>query len=242
MEKIKILWTGGWDSTYRVLKLRQREVIIEPYYFRFGRRSEEREIETVNYLTRLIIEDNKTRCIIKKLTLYDNSSLPKDSESEEQAFLNLRNITFLGSQYIKLAKLARCISNLELCIHKDDKAHRIITQEAQLKLFSSEAFGEYYQVDGQNTSNRDVVTLFGSFRFPLLELTKLEMKEIAEKEGFADFMDQTWFCHHPVRNRPCGYCNPCIYTIQEGMRYRFDTIALIRYYLLSGLKKILGKR
>jgi hypothetical protein len=33
-------------------------------------------------------------------------------------------------------------------------------------------------------------------------------------------MDMTWFCHTPVRGRPCGICAPCVYTIEEGLARR----------------------
>jgi len=33
-------------------------------------------------------------------------------------------------------------------------------------------------------------------------------------------MEMTWFCHRPVRGKPCGLCAPCVYTIEEGLARR----------------------
>ena len=41
---IKILWTGGWDSTYRIIELSRRPVNIQPIYvYGDGRISENYE-------------------------------------------------------------------------------------------------------------------------------------------------------------------------------------------------------
>jgi hypothetical protein len=42
-------------------------------------------------------------------------------------------------------------------------------------------------------------------------------------------MELTWFCHRPIRGEPCGVCNPCIYTIQEGLGVRVPASGRRRY-------------
>ena len=44
-------------------------------------------------------------------------------------------------------------------------------------------------------------------------------------------ISKTWFCHNPIRGKPCGYCNSCMYTIEEGLYERFGILALIRFSL-----------
>ena len=39
MKKVKVLWTGGFDSTFRVTQLSRMDVEIEPYYLSDGRLS-----------------------------------------------------------------------------------------------------------------------------------------------------------------------------------------------------------
>jgi hypothetical protein len=54
------------------------------------------------------------------------------------------------------------------------------------------------------------------------------MHEIARQHGFADVMALTWFCHSPRNDKPCGVCNPCEYTIEEGLGWRVPWSSKIR--------------
>ena len=65
------------------------------------------------------------------------------------------------------------------------------------------------------------MTIFGAFSFPLFETTKLDMARVAGQRGWDAIMHMTWFCHRPGRDQqPCGHCNPCLYTIEEGLGWR----------------------
>src|SRR5690606_16686943 len=239
MQEIKILWTGGWDSTFRILMLRKYNVTIVPYYIYFKeRKTNDIELAVIQKIRDKIIELPDTNCSITDVVIFDESN--NVSQEIKQAYINLRNKSFLGGQYVQLSELALRVENLELGIHKDDKAHKFIQEFGVLEKIKSE-YGNVLILDKEKTSNKDVINLFGNFRFPLLNLTKVEMKKIAEKEGVLHIMNETIFCHHLIKNKPCGYCNPCIYTIQEGLSYRFGNLGLIRYYLSYPLKKILGK-
>jgi hypothetical protein len=74
--------------------------------------------------------------------------------------------------------------------------------------------------------------IFGKFSFPILSISKLEMKDWAEATGTLPIMELTWFCHRPTaKAEPCGTCHPCEVTIREGMNYRFSLRSRIRYHL-----------
>src|SRR5690606_27941094 len=73
--------------------------------------------------------------------------------------------------------------------------------------------------------------LFKYFRFPLFDKTKRQMRAEAAAAGFDELMALTWFCHRPVRGEPCGRCNPCIYTIEEGLADRVPWRGRLRYRL-----------
>jgi hypothetical protein len=57
------------------------------------------------------------------------------------------------------------------------------------------------------------------------------MREEAMRQNFADLMQLTWFCHRPRKGQPCGTCNPCIYTIEEGLGDRIPFANRARYYV-----------
>lgn len=49
MKVIKILWTGGWDSTFRIVELSRKEVTICPLYvIDNDRKSKNFEIKAMN--------------------------------------------------------------------------------------------------------------------------------------------------------------------------------------------------
>ena len=61
-----------------------------------------------------------------------------------------------------------------------------------------------------------------------------EAAEIDQADLYGDFEDVmklTWFCHRPRRGQPCGTCNPCIYTIEEGLGERVPMSGRLRYHL-----------
>ena len=74
----------------------------------------------------------------------------------------------------------------------------------------------------------DDVSIFSYFSFPLLQISKKDMKRIAAEKGFLDILEKTWFCHTPWHNRPCGTCTPCDLTIKEGFDYRIPKVSKLR--------------
>lgn len=223
---IKVLWTGGWDSTFRILSLADKHVHVEPYYLVTDRESKDVEIATMQRIREQIMARSSTLFTLAPLTLIDESSLHSDAQIT-QAFKSLLKRTFIGQQYEVLALLAKQHQGLELCIHRDDKAFKLIESVGETDEFD-DLVGKNVQLNRQN-SPQDLVTVFGDFRFPILDFTKLEMKAYAEQHGFIDLMNETWFCFTPIQGKSCGLCNPCKYTIEEGMAYRFTDKALHRY-------------
>lgn len=225
---IKILWTGGWDSSFRVISLAGKEVTIQPYYVSDNRVSEKKELDAIAEITNELLKSGDTKSIIAPLQIVSSHEIQKDEEISASYHALLKK-KFMGSQYDWLARLAKNNEGLELSIHRDDMAFEIIKTFGKVSLINDEA-GDYYVVD-RNESPKDIVNVFGKFRFPLLELSKIDMKKLAESKGFADLMNKTWFCHHPIDDKPCGFCHPCKYTIEEGMSFRFTIAALRRYKL-----------
>jgi len=87
----------------------------------------------------------------------------------------------------------------------------------------------------------DEYTIFGRFSFPILNLTKLDMNRLARERGWQEIMLQTWFCHRPVKDKPCGRCNPCRYTVEEGMGFRIPRMRVLMGQFRKGFLKPLKK-
>jgi len=142
----------------------------------------------------------------------------------------LRSRSHLGGQYDWLARFAlqHGLTDLELAIHRDDRAAAFL----QPHVVREEGGGDPYFRLGDHPPDDDLL-VFRDFRFPVFDKTKRDMQRLARRYGFAELMELTWFCHIPTADgQPCGRCNPCRYTIDEGLARRIPLKARIRNHRL----------
>jgi hypothetical protein len=212
---INVLWTGGWDSTFRVLDATlNHRIQVKPYYIidrdRGGHVMELAAIDAIRGKARARGAD------ILPLETVERSAIPASSSITE-ALLAMRGEDNVGLQYEWLARFAKSLGQpLELTIHKDDKAHALL--------------------QGTDVAANPV---FRYFTFPILDMTKVQMRSVAQASGFLDLMDLTWFCHRPIHGRSCGVCGPCCYTRDEGLGYRISLEGRLRDTFRSIKRKIL---
>ena len=223
---VNIFWTGGYDSTFRMVQLSTLQVTIQPYYLPDNRQSEQNELEAIRSITKDIVSNVKTRCIIKPLIILPTSKVEPDDEITK-AYNDLRSKIVIGSQYDWLARFAKSVPGIELCIHLDDKAYDAINKYGEVKLIKETESISYFIIDNEKSS-KEINLLFGNMHLPLLEFSKLSMATEYKRLGYANTMSKTWFCFSPIDNKPCGVCNQCICTIEEGMKFRFNKKALLR--------------
>ena len=232
--KIKILWTGGWDSTFRIVSLADKNVIIEPIYLLNNRKCEPHELHAINTIANELKKSKSTKFTLNKLKTIKSSDVKSDKNITD-GYKNLADEMHLGGQYEWLARFAnlQAYKGIELSIHKDDKAYKVIKAFGKVKKVSKQ-YGSYYELD-INKSHNDLVKVFGNFKYPLFNLNKKRMKRLTDYWGYSSIMTKTWFCHDPFNDEPCGICMPCIYSMEEGMSYRFSEEAIIRYNKLRKL-------
>jgi len=223
---VRILWTGGWDSTFQLLRalfIDKQQVI--PYYLKDeDRPSTHKEIQTMEKIRTKIYEIDTH--MVSRLLPTETLSVSEIPEFPEitNAYKGILKKRFIGSQYDWLARFCEHmeISNLQLCIHEDDKAaralHGIITNDPQRK--------DNFKVNHLSSSTYEH-TVFQYLTFPILKLTKIEMENIAREHLWMDIMIETWFCHNPKDGKPCGRCNPCLYTVEEGLGWRIPRSRLL---------------
>lgn len=195
-DPIRLLWTGGWDSTYRLLILalvEDREVqpiyVIDP-----GRSSWPIELEAMQNIRAAISRRSAEAASHIRETIVVKLESIQPIPHITAAYLELKSQGRLGKQYEWLARLAdeRGWNGLELGAHRTDR----------VAVWAAHPF-------------------FAAFRFPLLDISKKEMRRRADKFGFLDILASTWFCHTPdARGRPCGMCRPCDFTYEQGLWWR----------------------
>lgn len=231
-EPVNLLWTGGWDSTFRLLYvLLVQKKTVQPYYVISSvRKSSEQEVQTMDKIKEGLFEKFPESKPLLLSTIFKKVTDIKADDAITQQYKRLAAAQHLGNQYDFLARFAdeAGISNLELSIHKDDHAQKFL-QAYVVK------DGDSFRLQ-ENPSYADL-KLFQHFRFPILEYTKLDMERIAVKHEFVALMNETVFCHTPLKNgKPCGECNPCRYTIAEGLKRRVPLARRLRYDVIQTIK------
>lgn len=217
---VKLLWTGGWDSTFRLLDLvltQKRQV--QPYYLisHAGRPTAKIELQTMEKIRSMIYERDPGSEALLLPTIYKAVGDIKPNKLITDEYERLTAVKALGSQYEFLARFAEeeGITELELSVEK----------------YRNKPTYEFAKTN-----------MFRYFSFPLLKMTKLEMEAAAKRQGFLDIMDETFFCHTPINGQPCGNCNPCRIALEEGLGRRLPFERRLKFHLkrLPLIKQIIN--
>lgn len=228
-----LLWTGGWDSTFRLLELLlvQRRP-VKTYYVAGRRRSTSVELPTMQRIAAQIPRAvPAARDLLAPTRIIDIDEVNADEEISA-CVARLRARSYLGAQYDVLARFAsqaRPPGGLELTIHRGDRAALLLRPH----VVQHHEHHEFVWRLKPQCLDADLLP-FAAFSFPLMQRTKLQMQRIARRRGHAAIMEMTWFCHKPTpEGQPCGDCNPCRYTIEEGMGRRLPMRSRLRYHRRS---------
>ena len=236
MEKriVNILWTGGLDSSFRVIELSMMDCIIQPWYILDEvRQSAKNELKAIKKISEIISYHKNTKAKILSTKIIKLKEI-----SECGIITNSFNILHdkynIGHQYDLIARLAKQENvTFEMSLEKSDrnKAMDCLNSEANLKLDTNGDYSVYKILN--NTSTEDVSHVFGRIVFPtsLWNMTKKEEIQWLIDKGHKDTINHTWFCHYPVFGLPCGHCNPCKDSINEGLSFRVPISGRLLYYI-----------
>lgn len=218
MKTHNLLWTGGWDSTYRLLDLAiVKKKVVQPYYIIDEQRKsieyEQKSMEKIKILIEKLDVDAYHRILktetVMKCKIHEKHEIKKKYNNIIKSFN-------LGTQYVWLGSFADENNlTLDLCIEKDTRPFNLI-KEVVLKIEDDD---DVFYVLNEISYDSDL-QIFKYYKFPLLYMTKLEMEQKATEMGFKHIMDETWFCHNPINGKPCGTCNPCKDAKEEGLGRR----------------------
>ena len=216
-ETINILWTGGWDSTFQLIRSYIHGTAnIQPVYLvDERRRSTAMELLTMMRIKEALRAHSPERAeALLPVRFCAVSDLQSDA-SIASAYKRVHKYARIGIQYEWLARFCDQfgVSDLQLCIHRDDRAHTALKDLV-----------EYGGVNGCKVSKRHAATdeyeLFRFYSFPIFDMSKLDIQKHAAEMGFGSIMNLTWFCQAPKDGRPCGACLPCRFTVEEGLGWR----------------------
>lgn len=220
-EAVDLLWTGGWDSTFRLLQLLwTTEVTVRPHYLvDEDRRSLAREMKAIKEI-REDIRNDPSDHVDRLLPTEYGSYLATEVESRyRKARRALNEEVRVGPQYEVLASYAaqNKLDALELCVQKHEAQSHVLSvlQPHLAERRTPAGFVHSLEEDVEGP-----LALYERFAFPLYDYTKLDMEREAEEVGFLSLIELSWTCHDPVLGLPCGACIPCNIAREEGLGRR----------------------
>ncbi|GGD50862.1 hypothetical protein SAMN06296058_1919 [Pseudoxanthomonas indica] len=218
---VAVLWTGGWDSTFQVLRLLLKHRLpVVPYYLEDATRASTAvELATIQAISDALRREHEhVRGLLRPLRRFLVADIPRDP-AMQQALREVRRRSYIGDQYAWLPAFCKRqrLDDIELSVHVDDKVQALLS--SMVSDFQQAGCYRSYRVDARH-ADRPEYALFRYFSFPLFAIDKRAMQDEAAREGWSDYMHMTWFCHRPWRGQPCGACAPCVYAIEEGMAWR----------------------
>ena len=233
-KNVNLLWTGGWDSTFQLLRLliiyRRR---VTPYYLiDTGRRSFGIEIKTMKIIKdRLLKEYPHTQALLQPIQYFSVADISPNSEITE-AYQSILKESYISSQNDWLARFCKeyGITNIQKCTQRDVYHDNTYFHIEKFLSESTNNFQTDFRIDPK-FKETDAYVLYRYFSFPVIKITKIQMSDIANKHGWEKIMRMTWFCHNPIRNmKPCGMCFPCRTLIENGLGWRIPARSRMAYF------------
>lgn len=232
MDAVNLLWTGGWDSTFRLLQaIIVSKKKVSPYYLiDMGRKSVMHELRTMEKIRETLFRDfPHTQNQLEPLTLFLKDEIPMDEELS-QAYDEMMQEMPMGVQYKWLANFCKVkgIRGLEISFEEHAGMPRYDFIRKHLAL-SGENHEKIHVADSKY-SHTNFYRVFRDVHWPIIDVSRQKMEEIAREHHFLHILNQTWFCHQPIgKSMPCGICTPCIQVAEMGNRKRLPLRARIRY-------------
>lgn len=249
--QVNLLWTGGWDSTFQLLRvLLINRYPVQPHYVLDEGTAAQAEIHAMARIRERLASDHPhTRALLRPTRVLRVADLPQaDALPAGPDAISAFPPRFTAQSFARLAQWCRQrgVVDMELCIHHGDEIHgsldRLVSEGVSRGGYRT------WRMDPRHAGTR-AGQLFGHFSFPLFDRSKLQMAGIARRRGWNPIMQLTWFCQQPTRDlQPCGRCAACLRTMREGLGWRIPlenrmTSALYRTLLrpLSTAAAVVGK-
>ncbi|KGQ20528.1 hypothetical protein LF41_1065 [Lysobacter dokdonensis DS-58] len=223
---VEIFWTGGWDSTFLLLRLLLVDgLTVQPLYLLDRTRaSTQTEIDTMDRIRDALAHAHPgTRTSLLPTIMAEVADIAPDAQIQA-AGDRMSAQHGVGNQYPWMARYCKQHGKDDVEIGAERARH---VHGAGLVLFDnlSEPFpcsrGYMTRRIFSDAPSHDAWLIYGAYSFSLIDTTRQQMVDEAKRNGWGAFMGLTWFCHSPAgERRPCGLCNPCINAIQEGFGWR----------------------
>jgi hypothetical protein len=238
---VQLFWTGGLDSSFRLLWLllvEQREV-VPLYLLDPGRRSLNHELLAMQRLWDKLRQGHPEAADrLHPIRFFFRPELPPSPKIEAAYHRLLLREPILGIQYLWLARLTTIslAGPVEVCVHcdHDRNGNSGVTHLVQPFLVAEPGFQTPRYRLNPACPDADLQDMFAAFALPFARISKQEIVAEIARQGWEPLLSCTWFCHRPRGRHPCGTCVPCQVVVKEGLAYRLPWSARLRYWLIHG--------
>lgn len=228
-----IFWTGGYSSTFLLIQALIIEGYpVQPIYIKCqtmndnfsiqGKQSQQKEIETMSRLRSKILSEFPHLKPMFLPTMYVYS-IKKDYEVSNNFRQIYKHFTFFSPDVNQFERLARFSihydKNIEIGLIKTgtslDYATSGIRSNEGTK--NCQIITKNKLVELNNNPNNinpvkkyDNIDIFRNFRFPIIHMSKVDIKRLASRQKILYLLQMTWTCWHPNDSgNPCNKCHQC---------------------------------
>ena len=233
---VKLLWSGGWDSTFRLLQLLVIEnKVVKPYYLIDpNRKSLSYEIRTMRKIkNRLFEKFPETRKRLLPTYMCEIHDI-KENPGITKHYQAVKEKYSFGEQYDWLARFV--IENELNGIEMSWEGREMTTKRKSVLPLIHPSSEIYTDLD------TSITELFKYYKYPIFYTLRTDMITIAKQNDFYDLLELSWSCHLPSkRGNPCGRCTPCVTIMETGLSFRFSFFTKMKYYFFKPLLNIKKK-
>ena len=244
--KHNVLFTGGWDSTFRLCQLSFRDVEVQPVYFdgqRYNDRTNwKKEMQAQDDVLALLRQKEATKAVFHDPIRLTDKDLPKD-DAFDRAFEKWSPCDLIPGQLRFLGKVAKLYPDLEYCIEGPTlKRRRQGFKKGKTHAFLEEqGFKFKFYPDGStdvdsSKADPDLQLLWGGLTFPILGITEQDMVPYIHRWGYEDVFAKTWTCDFGG-DEPCGVCHNCETKWASGLKNFFPPAAVRNHKIKEHLEK-----
>lgn len=253
MKHVDLLWTGGWDSTFRLCQLSRKEgVEVQPIYFdgeyKRDRTNWKKEMQAQDTILPMIRQKEATKAVILPPIRLEDKDLPKnpafDKAFEECIkYPHSPEDIVVPGQIRFLGKLPKVYPGLEYCLEGPTVKQRKKGMDSgyTVAFLRKHGFRFKFHADGYtdvdlSRADPNLKLLWSGFTFPVLGLSKLEMLTFIKRWGYQDIFVHTWSCDQGGAE-PCGICHNCCIKWDSGLQATFPPSAVRNHEIREYLEK-----
>lgn len=215
-----VFWTGGFDSTFRVLQaVIDEERMVQPFYLsgdidnapnkRVKRKNKDMELLAMQRVRGELCSTYPDACSrLLPTIIVEDIPIHPQTKRWMRTLANQRIVRRPTCQYGSLGQFSSYMKiPIELGIVQDGHSNAGIYTGLKDKVHGQ---GRLCKIKQSALEKHPEFILFRSLRFPLMHIDKSDMWRIAKANGYGDLMQLTWSCWYPTKDgKPCNKCLMC---------------------------------